>query len=207
VLARVWLALTILALAARVAGSQLPVRSFTIADGLSDNRVHHIVVDSRGLLWISTHGGLSRFDGTSFQRFGITQGLPFPAINDLLEMPDGDFWLGSNGAGLIRFPLSSGRRRYEAFSVSNEPTSNRVNRLVRARDGTIWLGTDGGLFRMTVGSDGKPRFVPFGLRLHGHPEATVQVWSMAEDVSKPINPAAIVDTVRSMCSGADGWEV
>ena len=181
VLARVWLALTILALAARVAGSQLPVRSFTIADGLGDNRVHHIIVDSRGLLWISTHGGLSRFDGTSFQSFGVTQGLPFPAINDILEMPDGDFWLGSNGAGVIRFPLSSGRRQSEAFSVGREPTSNRVNRLVRTRDGTIWLGTDGGLFRMTIGAGGKPTFVPVELRLHAHPEATVQVWSMVED--------------------------
>ena len=94
---------------------ELPVRSFTTVDGLGDNRVKRIVLDSRGLLWICTNSGISRFDGSQFQSFGLADGLPFPIINDLLEMPDGDFWLASNGGGVIRVRLSSassGTRRF-----------------------------------------------------------------------------------------------
>ena len=171
----------IMAMAApQVGARELPVRSFTTADGLGDNRVKRIVSDSRGLLWICTNSGISRFDGAQFQSFGVAEGLPFPIINDLLETSDG-FWLASNGGGVIHVRLSAAERRYDAFSVDREPTSNRVNRLFRAADGTLWAGTDGGLFRMTVGPDGRPEFARVGLRRRGHPDEMVQVWSFAND--------------------------
>src|SRR5262245_48535034 len=203
-LSRSCLLLTVLALAPAASASERPIRSFTTADGLSDNRIHRMIVDSRGLLWVSTAGGVSRFDGTSFQSFGIAQGLPFHAINDLLEMPDGDFWLGSNGGGVIHFPLSAGRRS-DAFVVGGEPMSNRVNRLARATDGTIWLGTDGGLFRMRIGADGKPAFSAVALRLAAHPEATIQVWSLAEDGEGTIWAGTRFGLVRLLPDGRTIW--
>ena len=160
---------------------ELPVRTFSTVDGLGDNRVKRIVLDSRGLLWICTNSGISRFDGAQFQSFGLADGLPFPIINDLLEMPDGDFWLASNGGGVIRVRLSAPEQRYESFSVSSVPTSNRVNRLYRGTDGTIWAGTDGGLFRTTIGAQGRPAFERVGLRRAGHPDESVQVWAFAHD--------------------------
>src|SRR5262245_25335571 len=163
------------------AARELPVRVFTTEDGLGDNRVNRMVRDSRGLLWICTNGGISRFDGSQFQTFGAADGMPYPVINDLLELPDGDFWLASNGSGLIRFRLSSGGQRYEAFLVDREPTANRVNRLFRSPDGDIWVGTDGGLFRMTVRANGRPDFTRVELRRQGHPDEMVQVWAFAAD--------------------------
>jgi len=94
-------------LAASLGARELPIRSFTTADGLADNRVVRIVSDSRGLLWICTGGGISRFDGAHFQSFGVAQGLPFPAINDLIETPEGDFWL----AATKRFQSAASPRR------------------------------------------------------------------------------------------------
>src|SRR5262245_26144573 len=135
---------------------ELPIRSFGVADGLTDNRVNRAVPDSRGLLWLCTNSGISRFDGSQFQSFGVADGLPYSIINDLLETPDGDLWLASNGGGVIRFRLAATAQRYESFAVDRAPTANRVNRLFRAPDGTVWLGTDGGLFRMTIGPDGRP---------------------------------------------------
>jgi signal transduction histidine kinase/sugar lactone lactonase YvrE len=174
---------TLIVLAAPGAGLalELPVRVFTTEDGLGDNRVNRIVPDSRGLLWICTNGGISRFDGSQFQSFGVAEGLPFPVINDLLETADGDFWLASNGTGVIRFTLSSAAQRYDSFLVDREPTANRVNRLFRSPDGAVWVGTDGGLFRMTVQSDGRPDFRRVPLRRQGHPDEMVQVWAFATD--------------------------
>jgi len=203
-LSRSCLLLTVLALAAVASASERPIRSFTTADGLSDNRIHRMLVDSRGLLWVCTTGGLSRFDGSNFQSFGMAQGLPFHAINDLMEMPDGDFWLGTNGGGVIHFPLSAGRRA-DAFALGGEPMSNRVNRLIRTRDGTIWLGTDGGLFRMRIGADGTPAFRPAPLRLPAHPEATIQVWSLAEDGDGTVWAGTRFGLVRLLPDGRTIW--
>src|SRR4030095_13779386 len=127
-----WIAAMLMAMATPQADArEWPVRSFTTADGLGDDRVKRIVSDSRGLLWICTNSGISRFDGAQFQSFGVAEGLPFPIINDLLETSDG-FWLASNGAGVIRVRFSVAERRYEAFSVAPEPGAYRVSRVFSA---------------------------------------------------------------------------
>ena len=161
-----------------LAARELPLRFFTTNDGLVHNRVQKVVPDSRGLLWICTGGGISRFDGAQFQSFGLAQGLPYASINDMLETPAGDFWVASNGGGMIHFALSGSAPRFESFSVSTYPPANRVNTLYRAPDGGIWLGTDGGVFLMTVAANSKPQFSRVALRLAGHPEETVQAWGV-----------------------------
>ena len=178
---------------------ELPLRFFTTADGLGDDRVKRIVSDSRGLLWVCTNSGISRFDGSDFQSFGLPDGLPFAIINDLLETGDGDFWLASNGGGVIHVRLSAGGQRYETFSVSGAPTSNRVNRLHRASDGTVWAGTDGGLFR-TSASQKRPVFERVGLN-GGQPDESVQVWAFASDAENTLWVGTRFGLVRLLTDG------
>ncbi|MBA2302175.1 MAG: hypothetical protein H0W08_06030 [Acidobacteria bacterium] len=68
-----------------VRAERLPIKTYTTADGLPHNDVNRIVRDSHGFLWFCTADGLSRFDGYTFTNFGIEQGLPHSAVNDLLE--------------------------------------------------------------------------------------------------------------------------
>ena len=68
---------------------QLPIKTYTTADGLAHNTVNRIVRDSRGFLWFCTREGLSRFDGYSFTNYAIEQGLPSASVNDLLETREG----------------------------------------------------------------------------------------------------------------------
>jgi signal transduction histidine kinase/ligand-binding sensor domain-containing protein len=167
-------------LPAAASARDLPLRSYTTADGLIHNRVKQIVQDSRGLLWMCTSGGLSRFDGSQFQSFTVADGLPYASINDLSETADGSFWLASNGGGMIRFLMSHERSRFQGFLVSSEPASNRVNRILADGPQAFWLGTDGGLFRMTTATS-PPQFTQVSVRWPNHPEATTQVWSLARD--------------------------
>jgi ligand-binding sensor domain-containing protein len=85
-----------------VAAQQLPLKSYTTADGLAHNSVNRIVRDSRGFLWFCTEEGLSRFDGYTFTNYGVEQGLPHRSVNDFLETRAGEFWLATSG-GLVRF--------------------------------------------------------------------------------------------------------
>src|SRR5437870_12207024 len=96
-----WLFIFLL-LPALAQAERLPLKPYTVADGLPNNVINKIVRDSRGFLWFCTEEGLSRFDGYSFTNFGMEQGLPHAGVNDLLETRGGDYWVATGG-GLVRF--------------------------------------------------------------------------------------------------------
>jgi len=83
-------------------GERLPLKPYTVADGLPNNNINKIVRDSRGFLWFCTGEGLSRFDGYSFTNYGVEQGLPHTTVNDFLETRNGELWIATGG-GLVLF--------------------------------------------------------------------------------------------------------
>src|SRR5437870_3110438 len=99
---RIILPLLFIFLPSLAQAERLPLKTYTVADGLAHNQINKIVRDSRGFLWLCTDDGLSRFDGYEFTNYGTGQGLPHPHVNDLLETHTGEVWLATNG-GLVRF--------------------------------------------------------------------------------------------------------
>lgn len=88
----------------------------TIRDGLCNAKVHDIVQDQAGALWLGTAKGLCRFDGRAFTAiplpFKDTTGgwldEMYPMIDPnavhALEMePNGDIWIGTAGGGAYRY--------------------------------------------------------------------------------------------------------
>jgi ligand-binding sensor domain-containing protein/signal transduction histidine kinase len=147
---------------------QLPIKTYTTADGLPHNSINRIVKDSRGFLWFCTREGLSRFDSYSFTNFGVAEGLVNSSVNDLLETRGGEYWVATDG-GLMRFdPRGTAPTRVETRQTSNArpalftvvaiagdgERSRAVTALREGRDGTIWAGTDDGLYRMERTSRG-----------------------------------------------------
>lgn len=173
----------------------LPITAFTTADGLAHDSVRRILHDSRGFLWFSTGGGLSRFDGHRFTTYSLEHGLPNFSVNDVLETSAGVYWVATNGGGVARFDprrnLTTARQElarrqpgadravFEAVSVGDDAASSRVNVIFEDRTGVLWAGTDGGLYRWKT-SSGPPafRFVELGASLE---ERTLQVWWLTED--------------------------
>ncbi len=167
---------------------RLPMRRYTSADGLAGDYIASINRDSRGFLWFSTRDGLSRFDGTRFVTYGIADGLPTATVNGVFQTRDGVYWVATNGGGVCRFN-PRGRRPapgavasssdgqsddqlFTAFSLSDEPNTNRVNVLLEDRAGRLWAGSDGGLFRREPGDRGEFRrvllpLVPADSSFHG----------------------------------------
>jgi len=176
----------LLSFPAIVPAEQLPVRTYTTADGLPRDLVLRIVRDSRGFLWFCTADGLSRFNGYEFTTYGVEHGLPHPVINDLLETRRGVYWVATNGGGIARFnpsPLpneqSHIRNLFTVYPVGDQPTSNRVNVLYEDRAGQVWAGTDGGLFRLDETS-GQATFRRVSLNL-GELEHVLVVRALVED--------------------------
>ena len=70
------------------------IQHLSIADGLSDRRVHAIFQDSRGFIWAATQYGLNRFDGTTFRTFSHeTHGLYSNMVHQIHEDKHGFLWL------------------------------------------------------------------------------------------------------------------
>ena len=69
----------------------------TREEGLSNNNVFFTHRDSRGFLWLGTHNGLNRFDGTKCRVYKPSNSsLRGVDINNIVEDSKGNLWVGSN---------------------------------------------------------------------------------------------------------------
>jgi ligand-binding sensor domain-containing protein len=81
------------------------VKLYTTADGLARNRVHGILADSRGFIWISTAEGLSLFDGYRFVNYGTRDGLASPVRSTACwKRRDGTYWVATNEGLCVLHP-------------------------------------------------------------------------------------------------------
>lgn len=68
-----------------------------VSDGLSNNSVNTIFKDRDGFMWFGTTTGLNRYDGYTFKIYQHAENdpgsLPDNYIIDIVEMPDGRFWI------------------------------------------------------------------------------------------------------------------
>ena len=157
----------LLLLACCATAQRLPLKTFTIADGLAHDEVNKIVRDSRGFLWFCTAEGLSRFDGYSFVTFGTNQGLPHSSVNDILETSDGDYWVATDG-GLARLDRNVSPAS-PMFSVvlpeDRDRSAKAATVLLGDGQGGVWVGTMNGLYRLERRGHGfSLRSVNIGIR-------------------------------------------
>src|SRR5581483_4290103 len=179
-----WLAFSLMVIPSLTGAQQLPIKTYTTADGLAQNAVNRIMRDSRGFLWFCTGDGLSRYDGYTFTNYGVEQGLPDSLIRNMLETREGEYWLGTE-SGLCRFnpkgrPSSVVRRQLPADQNNPRPTADEpmfvfyrpndhskagsVNVFLEDRTGAVWCGAGRGLYRLEkTGGEWTVRFVEIGL--------------------------------------------
>lgn len=107
------LALLVAAASGQLAASEAPstvargsyqVASWGIADGLPQSTVTGIVELPDGELWLSTFGGLVRFDGVRFEVFDLANvpGLPSNRITALAAAPAGELLLATQTGSIVR---------------------------------------------------------------------------------------------------------
>lgn len=131
------------------AGSNAPysVEVWGVGEGLPDNVINAIRQTSDGYLWVSTAGGLVRFDGVRFRVFdrrepGLASDRPFR----MAEGMNGDTWISMDRGELVR--LRDGR--FETFDASSGWPMERcpVRGAAFEADGSMVFATvPGGLWR------------------------------------------------------------
>ena len=125
--------------------------AFTTTEGLSNDRVHAVLQDRTGFLWIGTEAGLNRYDGYNFQVFlpQNSNGLSAGWITALAEDDDGNIWIGTENGGLNRYDPETGHFTHFKHNpaVPQSLAADRVTAIFIASDNTLWIGTSQGLDR------------------------------------------------------------
>jgi signal transduction histidine kinase/ligand-binding sensor domain-containing protein len=84
--------------------TQLIVDSWTINEGLPQDRVQAIAQTADGLLWVGTEAGLARFDGYRFVSYThpLLPDFRNESITALRGTPSGTLWVGTESGWLVR---------------------------------------------------------------------------------------------------------
>lgn len=117
---------------------------------LANNMVWDILEDRKGDIWFATHGGLQRFSPqqSSFETFGLADGLEHEAIRSLCEDDQGTLWIGTFGGLHRRDSDTSPIRFVEGYSPNPYAI---VNEIFADSHEHIWVATLGkGLYRLDL---------------------------------------------------------
>lgn len=114
---------------------------------ISSDFLMEVYRDRAANLWIVGKGGLSRFDPKkgSFNNYTADQGFPAAMLTSIREDRAGRLWMGSAGAGLIRF--DPGTETIKIFTEGDGLQGDTFwgdSRLM-TQDGQMWFGGGNGV--------------------------------------------------------------
>lgn len=127
---------------------------FTKNEGLTDNQIHSIQEDKKGIIWFNTQMGVSSYDGTRIKNHTepetkIFEILGYDPFQDKWMKSDSDLWFeAGNKEGVYRF--DGQELNYLAFPPQHglEPYDNlfAVTDISPGKNNMIWFGTYAGVF-------------------------------------------------------------
>jgi PAS domain S-box-containing protein len=105
------------------------LRYFSTEDGLPDNRIYDIKVDSSGVVWVTTRGGLCCYDHGRWFTFDEKTGLVSNALWPVFPSSEG-VYVGTTGKGMAVLHLAGVTEHYP-FLVIDDPLVDHQNAFVR----------------------------------------------------------------------------
>ena len=107
-----------------------------------------ILVDSRGMVWISNSAGVSRLENGRWRQFKTADGLLEDNVTYLTEAPDHAVWVGyRDPVGISRLAFDGDRLYARHFGPRDGLPAARTYFLRFDRRGWLWVGSDMGVDR------------------------------------------------------------
>ncbi len=173
-----------------------PKRYFGAEHRLPKSPVLAILKGSAGYVWLGTQGGLYRFDGFEFIRFGPDQGLAGTIAKSLLETSDGTLWVASSLGLAFR---SANRLRTINFGFELQIHSRSA--LASDRRGRLYLATDQGIAVGVPVASGPREFQFLPLP---EPLASKPVYSVAIEAGRGSDDILWFGCGAAICSYSSG---
>ncbi len=121
--------------------------------------IRNIIQDKQGYIWISTSGGLYRYDGSAFKPFINKAGNKDASLKNgpcLTIDKTGIIWIGTSGAGIEKFDPET--NSFMSFQHNTHDASTLINdtiiSIMADHLNNIWVGTINGLDKLD-GTNGK----------------------------------------------------
>lgn len=160
------LSLLFLIWAGHAAGQRYASQQYTIRDGLPSNSVRSLFKDSRDILWMGTDAGLCTFDGHHIRRVSLPDTLESTKIWAIAEDNAGDLWLGTYGAGLIKYDGKEFIRYTTPELINNQIRvlhfSQRYNALMVGTQSGFSMVSDRDIFSWAPEGEARNRFLVMG---------------------------------------------
>ncbi len=112
------------------------IRYFTVADGLPDDFVWDVKIDSRRRIWVSTQKGIAVFDGAQWRAFDERTGLNDPLIWPILP-EDSVVQVGTLNNGLATLHLNEVEWEYPRILI-NRPVIEHDHVLLEWKTCAWW---------------------------------------------------------------------
>jgi ligand-binding sensor domain-containing protein/two-component sensor histidine kinase len=119
------------------------------SSSVSGNTISDMYEDKEGMLWIATaDGGITRYDyrlspEQQFRQYkhqpGDSTSIPVNIVNALQEDDNGNLWLATSGAAVLRF-----EKQKERFSQPDHIGVWTIYDMCFDKKGMIWAGREGG---------------------------------------------------------------
>jgi ligand-binding sensor domain-containing protein len=121
--------------------TNMPRKTFTRKDGLANEYVFGLGIDSMGYTWFGTNaGGASRYKDGKWKTYFPMHGLADYWIYSFANDKNGNLWIGT-WAGANLFNVKTGKFTTYVKELVNE----WVYGLGVDKDGRVWFGTEGGV--------------------------------------------------------------
>jgi len=120
----------------------------TTADGLSDDNILSLAVDSKNALWVGTSTHLHRIANGVISSFGAAEGLPDQPVTAILPSGDAGVLLGLNDGSIFR----ENREQFKRVPVPSAGGAKPIRALCEDSDGRVWISTGGRRLGCIVGN-------------------------------------------------------
>lgn len=118
------------------------VETWSYNNGFTGGKVYQIAEDLENNIWLATFRGAYRFDGVSFTRVNISDGLSSNYVQSIHVDIENNIWLGFQNTGVAIYnPLDS---VITNLSERDGLAKNDVRFITQDRWKNIWIGTSGG---------------------------------------------------------------
>ncbi|UQD56890.1 histidine kinase [Flavobacterium sp. K5-23] len=121
-------------------GQYLPSKNYTTADGLPNNAVRSLFLDSSDILWIGTENGVSKMENGVFSNLDESDGLGHNSCWDICQDSNGNMWFASYGGGISKYD----GKKFTVFTTKNGLLSDKTRKVFPFKH-KIYVGTEQGV--------------------------------------------------------------
>lgn len=116
------------------------IQYLDVDQGMSSSFIKSVLADKSGNLWFGTNGGgVSRYDGRSFEHFTEKNGLSNNKVLTIFQDSKGSLWFGTEGGGVCCYNGDNFLWITEEEGLGN----NTVLAVCEDKSGNMWFGTNG----------------------------------------------------------------